>query len=490
MLYDGITLEQGSKIENATIEGGNDLPVSGNSGQIFIKYNDGLYLYKNSVWEALALKDYVDSEILSLGTNFVSTTGDTMTGFLTLHATPTSNFHASTKEYVDTTNSSKINKSGDTMTGFLTLHATPTNNFHSATKSYVDSVAEGLSIKPSVRAATTGNLAGTYDNGTAGVGSTLNLGQSATLNIDGVTTWALNDGVLVKDQTNAYENGRYYVSQVGDGSTDWILTRCGLCDEPSEVTAMYVFVSLGTENAGTGWVVTGWDEATDVIGTDDQIFTQFSRAEAYTAGTNIDITGSVISAPNTVTKTGDAMSGFLTLHDDPSNNLHAATKQYVDNNITNTTNESGRILQMVSNEHGNFLTGTTIIPFDDTIPQITEGNEFLTISITPKSNNSTLVIEGIVNLGFNGATTLIGCLFLTGENNALDVKGGFVGTGATQVVTLPLSSNYNNTDTNTKIFTIRGGGNKSGTCYNNGSAASRRFGGAYKTSIRITEIAN
>lgn len=33
---------------------------------------------------------------------------------------------------------SKVTKSGDTMTGFLTLHANPTSNLHASTKQYVD----------------------------------------------------------------------------------------------------------------------------------------------------------------------------------------------------------------------------------------------------------------------------------------------------------------------------------------------------------------
>ncbi len=207
---------------------------------------------------------------------------------------------ADIKNLVDTV---YLNVSGDVMEGNINMNnnsitnvPNPTSQGDAANKAYVDAALEGLSVKPAVRAATTGNLAGTYDNGTAGVGSTLNLGQSATLNIDGVTTWALNDGVLVKDQTNAYENGRFYVSQVGNGvDTDWILTRCGLCDEPNEVTAMYVFVSLGTENAGTGWVVIGWDETTDVIGTADQNFTQFAGAGQYLAGVGLDLSGNVFS---------------------------------------------------------------------------------------------------------------------------------------------------------------------------------------------------
>jgi hypothetical protein len=34
-----------------------------------------------------------------------------------------------------------------------------------------------------------------------------------------------------------------------------------------------------------------------------------------------------------VLKTGDAMTGFLTLNDDPTSDLHAATKKYVDDGL-------------------------------------------------------------------------------------------------------------------------------------------------------------
>ena len=46
------------------------------------------------------------------------------------------------------------------------------------------------------------------------------------------------------------------------------------------------------------------------------------------------------------------------------------------------------LLQTVSYQTGAVATGTTIIPFDDTIPQITEGNEFMTLAITPRSATS------------------------------------------------------------------------------------------------------
>ena len=60
-----------------------------------------------------------------------------MSGFLTLHANPTANFHAATKQYVDT----KLALAGGTMSGFINLHADPSTAMQAATKQYVDTKA-------------------------------------------------------------------------------------------------------------------------------------------------------------------------------------------------------------------------------------------------------------------------------------------------------------------------------------------------------------
>ena len=45
-----------------------------------------------------------------------------------------------------TTATNNVLKAGDTMTGFLTLHANPTANLHAATKQYVDDATRGLNV--------------------------------------------------------------------------------------------------------------------------------------------------------------------------------------------------------------------------------------------------------------------------------------------------------------------------------------------------------
>jgi hypothetical protein len=192
--------------------------------------------------------------------------------------------------------------------------ADPFDAQDAANKAYVDGVAQGLVIKPSAKVATVFPLLATYNNGINGVDATLNLGPAAVLEIDGVNSWDLLDGVLVKDQGNvsqdgssiigdAIENGRYYISQIGDIGTDWILTRCQYCDESAEVPAMYVFVSAGDTYEGTGWVatITVSPEAF-IIGTDDINFTQFSGIGTYTAGTGLALNGTEFALDNTVVK--------------------------------------------------------------------------------------------------------------------------------------------------------------------------------------------
>jgi hypothetical protein len=195
--------------------------------------------------------------------------------------------------------------------------ADPTSVTDAANKKYVDEVAQGLSVKPAVHAATTANLSGTYNNGAAGVGATLNLGTSATLSIDGETSWSQYDGVLVKNQTDAAENGRYYVSQVGSSSVDWILTRCGYCDTANEIPSAYVFVQGGNTFASTGWIATVDDIATFTVGTDDIVWTQFSGAGTYLAGDGLTISGTTFSVGGTADRISvssdsiDIASGYV-----------------------------------------------------------------------------------------------------------------------------------------------------------------------------------
>lgn len=178
----------------------------------------------------------------------------------------------------------------------LSITNLPTTSTHVATKEYVDEVAQGLQAKPAVRAATTENLDGTYDNGTLGVGATLTADSNGELPaIDGVSGWSQYDGILLKDQTDKAENGRWVVWVVGDSETPWQLRRCGLCDEKSEIPGAYIFVFDGVVNVNNGYVLSVDDSATFTVGTDDINVIQFSGAGQVIAGTGVIKDGNIIS---------------------------------------------------------------------------------------------------------------------------------------------------------------------------------------------------
>lgn len=211
----------------------------------------------------------------------------------------------------------KLSLSGGTMIGKITLDGDPSSALHATTKQYVDNTASGIIAKPQVLGATTTNIDATYNNGTAGVGATLtnNTNGAFPSSAGGASGWAVGKGILVKNQTNKAQNGRYYISNMGSASTPYVLTRCSYCDEASEIPGAYVFVQDGT-SAGTGWIQVVEDPTTFVVGTDNIDVFQFSGSGTITAGTNVSVSGnavSVVAAPTfsglvTASATGVAFS--------------------------------------------------------------------------------------------------------------------------------------------------------------------------------------
>ena len=164
-------------------------------------------------------------------------------------------------------------------------------------KAYVDSVANGLDVKASVRVATTANLAATYSNG---AGTLTNSGSQAALAIDGVTL-LVTQRVLVKNQTAAAQNGFYKVTTVGNGSTNWVLTRTPDADAASELTAgAFTFAEEGTANGDNGYVLSTNGAIT--LGTTAITFEQFSGAGQITAGNGLTKSGNTIDAVGTANR--------------------------------------------------------------------------------------------------------------------------------------------------------------------------------------------
>ena len=160
----------------------------------------------------------------------------------------------------------------------------PTTGTHVANKNYVDSVAQGLSVKQSVRVATTtsGTLSTSFANGQT---------------VDGVTL-VTNDRILIKNQSNGVDNGIYIV-------TSGTPTRANDFDGTADVTSgAFTFVMEGATQADTGWVLT--TDGTITIDSTSLSFTQFSSATSYDQ--TLNTTDSVTHADLTLTGALDANS--------------------------------------------------------------------------------------------------------------------------------------------------------------------------------------
>lgn len=181
-----------------------------------------------------------------------------------------------------------------------TVSTTPTSGTDLANKAYVDTmVSSGITYHAPVRVESPINLVATYNNGTAGVGATLtNADTQAALVIDGVTV-SVNDRVLVYQQTDQTQNGVYTVTNVGSGSTNWVLTRAtdadsyGVKDPNSLGEGDAFFVQQGATGAGETYVCN--TVGTITFGTTNITFTQVSSVQVYSAGTGLTLTGTQFS---------------------------------------------------------------------------------------------------------------------------------------------------------------------------------------------------
>ena len=153
-----------------------------------------------------------------------------------------------------------------------------------------------------------------------------------------------------------------------------------------------------------------------------------------------------------------------------------------------TTVSSGTVLQIKNYQTGAMATGTTQMPYDDTIPQNTEGDQYMSLEITPKSATSSLLINVVVYIASTSAnTTFQMALFQDSTANALAAGSMYPG-GATNTLEL-MTFNHSMTSgtTSATTFKVRVGSNQASTTTFNGSTSARLMGGVYASSITIIE---
>ena len=290
-------------------------------------------------------------------------------------------------------------------------------------KEYVDSVAAGLDPKESVAYTTTGEitLSGT--------------GTQSGGDWDGALTEG--DRILVKNQTDTTANGIYTVA-----SGAWSRAADSDGTPASEVSlGNFTFVEYGSL-AGSGYVLYSTDSATTPLitpGTDTQLWTLFSAAGSYTAGTGLNLAGGEFSIADTTVSANsygqaDSVTTFTV---NAQGQLTAA-------GITTISITSSQVSDFVSASEAavftdaNFVDGTTI---DFTI---TAGD-----SVTAEVIDASLQVSKL-NTGSNGGATAGYVLSTDGTNfkwvldegdiSAVTAGAGLTGGGSTGALTLEVNT--------------------------------------------------
>jgi hypothetical protein len=161
--------------------------------------------------------------------------------------------------------------------------------------------------------------------------------------------------------------------------------------------------------------------------------------------------------------------------------------------LTTTQLPTGSVVQVVNVMSGAYISCGTAMVADDSIPQNTEGDEVMTLAITPKSATNKLRIDVVVvglTPGVNGNSQT--ALFQDSTANALAAAlnpGYSAGTsGSGSLGTCSFTYYMTSGTTSATTFKVRVGPNAGGPFYFNSNTSSALLGGVMASSITITEI--
>ena len=343
-----------------------------------------------------------------------------------------------------------------------TITANAANATDITNKTYVDGLfSTGITYHSPVRVespSTVGNLNATYNQpggAGVGVGATLtNAGTQAALVIDGVTM-VVADRVLIYNQTNQVQNGVYTVTNVGSGSTNWVLTRATDADtygvgNPNKLgQGDAFFVTSGNTGAGETYICN--TVGTITFGTTNITFVQISSAQVYSAGTGLNLTNLSFNISNTAVTAGTygnagAVSqiavnaqGQITSASNVSINASSITLGTLNNARTTAASANGASTIVLRDANGSFagnvITATTsnATTFNGTTGAFTDvsGNGIALTAINASNITSGTIANARTTANTSNSASTIVVRDASGNFGANIITATFSGNGST-----------------------------------------------------------
>ena len=145
------------------------------------------------------------------------------------------------------------------------------------------------------------------------------------------------------------------------------------------------------------------------------------------------------------------------------------------------------IVQVVSVLDGEVNTKSVQLPVDDSIPQNTQGSEFMSLAITPTSATNLIVVQVTAMFGASISLITTMALFKDAISDAVAAQAVTIN-GSTEQGFLTLNYSELAGTTSPVTWKVRAGPSVLGTITFNGMSGSRLFGGVANSGIHIYEI--
>ena len=348
----------------------------------------------------------------------------------------------------NTVSFTNINTTNLTATTVTLTNGTLTTNAANATditnKTYVDGLfSTGISYHDPVLVEEDVALVAVYaqPNGASnGVGATLtNNAANAALVVDGVSV-SNTARILVYAQANAVQNGVYTVTNPGNASAQWVLTRAtdadtfGLANPNTLGQGDAFFVTDGDTGAGRTYICN--TPGTITFGSTNITFAEISSSQIYAAGTGLNLANLTFSISNTA--------------------VTAATYGGSGNVVQVTVNAQGQLTNAanVSINASSITTGTLAVANGGTGVTTSTGTGSVVRASSPTLSSATLSSPSLSSPTLTSPTAT-GTLSFTGSTSSSAQFATSQTTGSTSITTTQTSGSLtigSSNGTGTQIF--------------------------------------